>query len=106
MECPEYGLRYMAKKSEKPRRGRISATEASRSFATLLDEVEKGGTFLVHRRGKDVCLMSPPPLAARRISQCLEIVRGRPPILLDDRFASDLLAILETEPIENRPWGS
>jgi predicted nucleic acid-binding protein len=31
------------------RAGRLSATEASRSFARLLDEVEAGSQFLIHR---------------------------------------------------------
>jgi len=98
----------MARKSDKPGHPRrISATEASRSFSRVLDEVESGRRFLVHRRGHDVCIMAPPPVAGRRASECLRYLRGRPAVLLDDRFSTDLLDILTGEPIEERPaWDS
>lgn len=96
----------VGKKSDKRRRGRISATEASRSFSDILNKIERGATILVHRRGKDVCLMTSPRLAARKASECLEILRGRAPVLPDDGFAADLLDILSREPIEERPWDS
>ena len=86
---------------------RISATEASRSFARLLDEVEKGHRFLVHRRGRDVCTIAPPAVRGRTVSQCLELVRSRSPVLLDEGFGDDLLAVVAGEPLEERPtWGS
>ena len=86
---------------------RVSATEASRSFSTLLDEIESGGRFLVQRRGRDVCIMVPPPVAGRRASECLAYLRGRSPVFLDDRFSDDLRDILTGEPVEERPsWDS
>jgi prevent-host-death family protein len=40
---------------------RISATEASRKFARLLDEVERGGaSYVVERRGRAVAEIRPP----------------------------------------------
>lgn len=99
-------IRFMGRKSDRRRAARISATEASRSFSGILDDIERGATIVIHRRGKDVCLMTPPRAATRRASECLEILRGRAPVLLDDGFASDLLDILAREPIEDRPWGS
>lgn len=96
----------MAEKSE-PLERRLSATEASRSFSKLLDRVEEGGRFLIHRRGRDICLVAPPPVVGRRASECLALLRGRSPVLLDDRFSKDLLEILAGEPIEERPsWAS
>lgn len=99
-------IRFVAKKSDKRRPGRISATEASRSFSTVLDEIEQGATILIHRRGRDICLMTSPRTTARKASECVRILRGRAPAVLDDGFASDLLDILAREPIERRPWGS
>ena len=98
----------MARKSDKDREKRVSATEASRSFAKLLDQIESSGRrFLVHRRGRDVCIMAPPSPVGRRASECLAYLRGRSPVVLDDRFGDDLLAILAGEPVEERPsWGS
>lgn len=97
----------MPRKSEKYPEKKLSATEASRSFSKLLDQVEAGGRFLIRRRGRDVCLVAPPPVLGRRASQCLALLRGRSPVLLDNRFSQDLLEILAGEPIEERPsWDS
>ena len=97
----------MALKSDKAKVRRISATEASRSFARLLDEVETGHRFLVSRRGRNVCVMAPAPAWGRRASECLALLRARAPMLLDDEFAADLLDILAGESLEERPsWDS
>jgi antitoxin (DNA-binding transcriptional repressor) of toxin-antitoxin stability system len=95
----------VARKSE--RRGRrISATEASRSFSRILEEVERGISFLVHRHGKDVCVLTSPKPTGRKASECLAMLKSRPEALLDGDFGRDLEAILAEEPIEARPWGS
>lgn len=97
----------MRKKSDTRRERRISATEASRTFSRLLDEVAAGRRFRVHRRGRDVCAILPPPVSGRRASECLALIRSRPPVLLDDRFAKDLLEVLKREPVEERAeWDS
>lgn len=94
----------MDKKSDKRGREiRVSATEASRSFSKLLDEIEAGSRFLVHRRGRDVCLMAPAVVVGRCASECLQYLRGRSAVVLDDRFGVDLLEILAGEPPEERP---
>lgn len=96
----------MAKKSESRTR-RVSATKASRSFASILDQVELGRRFLVRRRGRDVCLMSSPDNDRRTGSECLALLRGRARIELDDRFGSDLAEIVTTEPTDDRTsWDS
>ena len=83
----------------------ISATEASRSFSRLLDEIEQGHRFLVRRRGEDICVMAAPSTTGRRASECLRLLRGRPPVVLDGDFGDDLLEILAGEPLEHRqPW--
>ena len=51
--------------------------------------------------------MAPPPVAGRRASECLALLRGRAPALLDDRFGRDLLDVIASEPIEDRNlWDS
>jgi antitoxin (DNA-binding transcriptional repressor) of toxin-antitoxin stability system len=99
----------MSKKSELtiPMEARVSATEASRSFSKLLDEVESGRQFVVHRRGRDLCTIAPAAVEGRRASECLDLLRARSPVLLDEGFGEDLLRVLEGESPEERPsWGS
>jgi antitoxin (DNA-binding transcriptional repressor) of toxin-antitoxin stability system len=99
----------MTHKSDKTSRGRsggekrVSATEASRSFSRILDEVESGARFLIHRRGRDACIIAPPPVEGRRASEVLAYLRSRPSVMLDDAFGKDLLEILSGEPEEKRP---
>jgi antitoxin (DNA-binding transcriptional repressor) of toxin-antitoxin stability system len=98
----------MAKKSDIRRSTRrVSATEASRSFSAILDEVESGRLLFVHRRGREVCVIAPPPVAPRRASECLALLRGRAPVTLDDRFGDDLRDIIAGErPEDQTPWDS
>ena len=97
----------MAKKSDRARRRRVSATEASRSFSRLLDEVEAGRRFLVHRHGRDVCTLEPPAAETRTASECLAILRTRAAVELDDRFGRDLIEVVSGAPAEERPrWDS
>ncbi len=99
----------MKKKSElaTPIEARVSATEASRAFSKLLDEVESGRRFVVHRRGRDLCTIAPAAVEGRRASECLDLLRARSPVLLDEGFGEDLLRVLADESPEERPlWGS
>jgi len=75
----------------------VSATEASRNFADLLDAIEhEGAEFTIVRRGRPVAHLSAPSrpngAAVRRL------LAGGPP---DDQWADDLRALREwvgTEP--------
>ena len=93
----------MRKKSDSSRI-RISATEAARELSRVLDRVEGGKTILVHRHGRDVCLMTPPPSGERKASECLALLRDRPPVYLDKDFGRDLRGLLAGEKAEDRPW--
>lgn len=95
-------------RADSPREQRISATEASRTFSKLLDRIElQGGRFVVHRRGNDICVMTPPPVAPRRASECIVQLRNRSPVLLDSGFGGDLRDILAGESVEVPPaWDS
>ena len=97
----------MDKKSDSLSGERISATDASRTFSKVLDQVESGRAFLIQRHGRDVCVMAPPPVERRRASECLRILRGRTPVYLDEGFGADLLDVISMEPVEERPgWES
>ena len=97
----------MAEKSDNDAETRISATDASRTFSKLLDDVEGGRRFMVHRHGRDVCLMAPPTAGRRHASECLAILNSRSPVLLDDAFGEDLMKVLAEESDEDRPsWDS
>ena len=86
---------------------RISATEASRSFSELLDQVAAGKRFVVHRHGRDLCELAPPKVEGRLASECLALLRARPPVTLDDQFGQDLLEIIAEESPEEPPaWDS
>lgn len=97
----------MKNKSDGPTPEHISATDASRSFSRLLDGVEAGRRYVIHRHGRDVCAITPAQVEHRRASECLELLRARSPVLLDNAFTTDLLEILAEEPLEERPaWDS
>ncbi len=97
----------MAKQSDNPIAERdISATEATRCFSKILDEIEAGRRFLVRRHGRAVCIMAPAPVRARRASECLECLRGRRGVRLDHGFGVDLLDVLAEERGAKRPMRS
>lgn len=97
----------MVKKSDILSKERtVTATEASRSFSTILTEVEAGATVHVVRRGVEVCTIAPPKPKGFRVSDILERLRGRPPVTLDDEFGKDLLEVinLKRPPRKANPW--
>ena len=49
--------------------------------------------------------MTAPSTTGRRASECLNLLRNRPSVVLDDRFGDDLLDVVAGEPIDDRhPW--
>ena len=61
----------------------------------------------MQRRGRDVCVIAPAPVEGRTVAECLAVLRGRTPVLLDDRFSSDLLDVIREERAEEPPcWDS
>lgn len=97
----------MDRKSDHVVETRISATEASRSFSRLLDDVAAGRRFVVHRHGRDVCRIGPAPVHGRPASDVLEILGARTAVTLDGGFGEDLLEILGAETPDERPqWDS
>ena len=67
----------------------ISATDASKRFADLLDAVEhRGETFTVVRRGRPIATVA--PARPSTLGELRAFVRAHPP---DDAWAPDLVEI-------------
>lgn len=98
----------MATKSDIHRERTVSATEASRNFSDLLDEVEAGVTVHIVRRGREVCVMAsnPPETRRRKLSEMIDALKDAPKVYLDDQFGRDLEAVIEahSKPHEMPEW--
>ncbi len=81
---------------------RISATEAARNFADLLDQVTlEGESFTVIRRGSPVAQLTPvAPSARSALASILEVARP------DPGWADELAELREWagEAVVNDPW--
>ena len=66
----------------------MTATEASRRFAAVLNEAEHGETIVVTRGGRRVAMIGPAPAASGRAVKDL-LRRHRP----DDRWEDDLRTV-------------
>ncbi|MEU7836824.1 type II toxin-antitoxin system prevent-host-death family antitoxin [Nonomuraea sp. NPDC049129] len=71
----------------------MTATEASRSFAAVLDEAERGETIMVTRGGKRIAVIGPAPTAPGRM---VKAFLARSAGTLDDDFEADVVAARET----------
>jgi prevent-host-death family protein len=74
----------------------MTATEASRRFAAVLDEAEHGETIVVTRGGRRIAVIGPAPVAAGRAVK--DVLRRHTP---DDGWADDLRAARAA--VEDRP---
>jgi prevent-host-death family protein len=77
----------------------LTATEASRSFAALLDEVEKGETVVITRGGRRIATIG--PVAAANGAEFLALLAGNK---VDDDFAADVLAAREAVIFPEPVW--
>ncbi|WP_433516890.1 type II toxin-antitoxin system Phd/YefM family antitoxin [Nonomuraea sp. CA-143628] len=77
----------------------MTATEASRSFATVLDEAERGETIMVTRGGKRIAVIGPAPTAPGRM---VKAFLARSAGTLDADFEGDVAAARETVDDEMR----
>ncbi|MER5648639.1 type II toxin-antitoxin system prevent-host-death family antitoxin [Streptosporangium sp. NPDC002524] len=77
----------------------MTATEASRSFATVLDEAERGETIVVTRGGKRIAVIGPAPTAPGRM---VKAFLARAEGTLDADFAADVAAAREAVDDEMR----
>ena len=77
----------------------LTATEASRSFAALLDEAEQGGTIVVTRGGRRIATIGPAAAAnGRAVRELLETAK------IDKEFASDIRSAREAAVAKAPAW--
>jgi prevent-host-death family protein len=79
---------------------RLTATEAARGFADLLDRVERDGeTFVVERRGRPVASIQPAAAANGRAVK--ELLRSHKP---DETWERELRELRRSVQAEDRRW--
>lgn len=77
----------------------VTATEASRSFAAILDEAERGGTVVVTRGGRRIATIG--PAAESNATAVIALLSAPPP---DGEFAADVAAAREAVTTEGPAW--
>ncbi|MDG5807806.1 type II toxin-antitoxin system Phd/YefM family antitoxin [Streptomyces ossamyceticus] len=78
----------------------MTATEASRNFASVLDSAERGETIVITRGGKRLAVLGPAPKATgRAVKDALLRHVGT----LDDGFEDDVTATRDLLTLDD-PW--
>jgi len=77
----------------------VTATEASRSFAALLDAAERGQTVVVTRGGRRIASIG--PASASNGIEVRELLASN---AVDDDFAADVLAARDAVALEEPAW--
>jgi prevent-host-death family protein len=77
----------------------VTATEASRSFAALLDEAERGLTAVVTRGGRRIAVIG--PVAESNGDAFVALLGSYEP---DDGFAADVLASRDAADLGEPAW--
>ena len=77
----------------------MTATEASRSFAALLDEAERGQTVVITRGGRRIASIGP-----ATPSNGTEVVALLASNAVDEGFAADVLAARDAVALEGPAW--
>jgi prevent-host-death family protein len=77
----------------------VTATEASRSFATLLNEAEGGETIVITRAGRRIAMIG--PVEASNGAELLALLAAHPS---DENFAGDVRAVRDSVDLEGPAW--
>jgi prevent-host-death family protein len=78
----------------------LSATDASRRFSEVLDEIERGGeSYVVVRHGRAVATIG--PVRGGTGKALKETLRANPP---DDAWANDVRELRESMDPVTDPW--
>ncbi|MBA3528803.1 MAG: type II toxin-antitoxin system prevent-host-death family antitoxin [Propionibacteriaceae bacterium] len=77
----------------------MTATEASRSFAALLDDVERGHTIVVTRGGRRIATIGP-----ARVGNGAEVLTLLGSESTDDDFPADVRAARAAVVLEGPAW--
>jgi prevent-host-death family protein len=77
----------------------MTATEASRSFAAVLDEAERGATIVITRGGRRIATIGPAETAnGRAVLELLDTTQ------VDEKFATDVRSAREAAVSEAPAW--
>ena len=77
----------------------MTATEASRSFAAILDEAERGGTVIVTRGGRRIATIG--PASAANGTAVVELLQTAE---IDEGFSDDVRAARESVVAKVAAW--
>jgi len=77
----------------------MTATEASRSFAAVLDEAARGETIVVTRGGRRIAVIGPTP--ASNGADVIAFLKSRE---VDPDFAKDVRAARESARFDETAW--
>jgi len=77
----------------------MTATEASRSFAALLDEAERGETIIITRAGRRIATVG--PVDVSNGSEVVALLEYTP---VDEDFARDVAAAREAVELPEPAW--
>ncbi|MDQ2846784.1 MAG: type II toxin-antitoxin system Phd/YefM family antitoxin [Actinomycetota bacterium] len=77
----------------------VTATEASRSFAAILDDAERGYAVVVTRGGRRIATIG--PANAGNGAEVLALLNANAP---DDGFVADILAARDVAVLEGPAW--
>jgi len=77
----------------------MTATEASRSFAALLDDAERGHTVVVTRGGRRIATIGP-----AGAGNGVEVVALLASASTDDTFSADVRAARDAVALEGPAW--
>ena len=77
----------------------MTATEASRSFAAILDEAERGGTVIVTRGGRRIATIG--PASAANGTAVVELLQTAE---IDEGFSYDVRAARESVVAKVPAW--
>jgi len=77
----------------------VTATEASRSFAAILDEAERGHAVVVTRGGRRIATIG--PVSATNGAEFLALLHAE---MTDADFAADVLAARDAAVLEGPAW--
>ena len=77
----------------------MTATEASRSFAALLDDAERGHTIVVTRGGRRIATIGP-----ASAGNGAEVVALLASASTDDTFSTDVRAARDAVALEGPAW--
>ena len=86
---------------------RVSETEASNDFRSVLAHVRAGAEVVIECDAKVVAVVKPPEPHVRRLSDSLQLARNRASNdTLDEEFGRDLDAVIRShgEPLSPPTW--